>query len=263
MKKSILIPVFLLAILSSKGNTIILEGGYKGHNLYFLLSPCGTGLNSFQITINDSIKDSLKTRERALELNLSKYAFPLQSKIKVRITSSDSCQLKLLNSDMGDISHPAKFLSIAVSKDGKTLKWSALEDTSRFNYVIEQYRWNRWVKMGTVSSHGKNDTLSDTFPISEWIHSGDNKFRVKACTPFCFYSPVATLEGPIKSKSDHFNHRYTGTPLQLPRESHYELYDGYGNLIKKGFGKTVDLKGTGKGLYYLCYDNEITEVLNQ
>jgi hypothetical protein len=40
----------------------------------------------------------------------------------------------------------------------------------------------------------------------------------------------------------------------------YEMYDMYGNVVLKGFGKTADLTGFNKGIYYLCFDNEVVEV---
>ena len=46
--------------------------------------------------------------------------------------------------------------------------------------------------------------------------------------------------------------------LQFTSETFYELYDDYG-IIKKGYGKEVKLDNMKKGIYYLCYDNQITE----
>jgi hypothetical protein len=38
-------------------------------------------------------------------------------------------------------------------------------------------------------------------------------------------------------------------------ETLYEIYDSYGNIVKKGFGKTVDVSNLPKGIYYINYDN--------
>ena len=160
---------------------------------------------------------------------------------------------------MDNIPRPAEFLNAIISKEKKTLTWMAREDTSHFVYNIEQYRWNKWIKIGSFSSTGKNDTLNGSISLEGWIHSGTNKFRIKACTLFCFYSKEITLEGP-GTMPDKIAGHYRDKPIEFPFETHYELYDSYGNIIKKGFGKTLDITALPRGMYYLAYDNKIVDV---
>ena len=47
--------------------------------------------------------------------------------------------------------------------------------------------------------------------------------------------------------------------IQFTTETAYEVYDGFGSVVKKGFGKETDIKSLPKGKYYLCYDNQVTE----
>ena len=42
-------------------------------------------------------------------------------------------------------------------------------------------------------------------------------------------------------------------------ETLYEIYDYYGTIVKKGYGKQIDVSSLVKGGYYLCYDNEVVE----
>jgi len=259
MKKIIPLTLLLTIGFTVSGNKLIIEGAYKGHNLYFQLGSCTEGLHTIFISINDTIHDTLKTRSTAFELNLAKYAFPLQTSLKIQL-SSDDCFPKLLNQGMDqDMKHPAEFLSIVVSLEDKMIRWSAREDTTKFDYVIEQYRWNRWLKIGSVPSNGKSDMFTASLSLEEWIHSGENKFRIKVCAPFCFYSREIKLEMP-ETQPDVFANQYQGKPLQFSAVTHYEVYDTYGNVIKSGVGKSVDLKELPRGLYYLAYDNKIAEV---
>lgn len=39
-------------------------------------------------------------------------------------------------------------------------------------------------------------------------------------------------------------------------ETLFEVYDSYGNIVKKGFGEKVDVSNLKKGIYYLNYDNK-------
>jgi hypothetical protein len=37
----------------------------------------------------------------------------------------------------------------------------------------------------------------------------------------------------------------------------YEVYDQFGNIVKRGFASEIDVKDLKKGLYYLNYDNKM------
>jgi hypothetical protein len=39
----------------------------------------------------------------------------------------------------------------------------------------------------------------------------------------------------------------------------YEIYDQYGNVVKKGSGNNVNVADLKKGLYYINYDNKTGE----
>lgn len=76
---------------------------------------------------------------------------------------------------------------------------------------------------------------------------------------FCYSQKVKTIitvdkkiEWKIKTKKKVFE----------SFESHYELFDSKGNLVKKGDGKYIDCKELENGLYYLNYADVIGEVIN-
>jgi hypothetical protein len=39
----------------------------------------------------------------------------------------------------------------------------------------------------------------------------------------------------------------------------YEVYDQYGNIVKRGYANTLDVTSLKKDLYYLNYDNKMGE----
>ena len=41
------------------------------------------------------------------------------------------------------------------------------------------------------------------------------------------------------------------------------IYDTYGNLVKKGFGKSISVDNLDKGLFYVNYDSKTGEVVNK
>jgi hypothetical protein len=39
----------------------------------------------------------------------------------------------------------------------------------------------------------------------------------------------------------------------------FEIYDQYGNVVKRGYSKSVDVSNLPKGSYYLNFDNTMAE----
>ena len=39
----------------------------------------------------------------------------------------------------------------------------------------------------------------------------------------------------------------------------YEIYDQYGNIVKRGYGNSIDVSTLKKDMYYLNYDNKTGE----
>ena len=48
-----------------------------------------------------------------------------------------------------------------------------------------------------------------------------------------------------------------------PVETMFEIYDQFGNIVKKGFASTVDASNLAKGAYYLNYDNKMGEFIKK
>jgi len=44
--------------------------------------------------------------------------------------------------------------------------------------------------------------------------------------------------------------------IDFTSETMFEIYDSYGNIVKKGFASKVDASNLSKGIYYLNYDNK-------
>ena len=43
--------------------------------------------------------------------------------------------------------------------------------------------------------------------------------------------------------------------ITFTQKTKYEIFDSFGNIVKKGFGDKIDCVTLKKGLYYLNYDN--------
>ena len=113
-------------------------------------------------------------------------------------------------------------------------------EQGKLTFIIEQYRWNKWVKIGEVDGEGNAKEHNYEFKIT--AHSGENKFRVKQVD----YTGKPRLSQSATYNDANFSSISITNPkvkddLEFTKETLYEIYDTYGNLVKKGFGRTIDI----------------------
>ena len=137
------------------------------------------------------------------------------------------------------------------------LKWTSKNESGPLPYVVEQFKWNKWVYVGEVQGLGNPENHDYSFQVA--THSGENKFRIKqiglATTPKVSSAVIinSTVDKP------YFMITKDNKAIQFTTETAYEVYDGFGSVVRKGFGKETDIKSLSKGKYYLCYDNQVAE----
>jgi hypothetical protein len=66
---------------------------------------------------------------------------------------------------------------------------------------------------------------------------------------------------PIKASKDVNFFQKGKSDKQI--ETMYEIYDQYGNIVKKGFGSKLDVSNLPKGAYFLNYDNKMGEFVKK
>ena len=271
--KGLPIYLFLLAISFSKawaqGNVIILEGNYQGKVLY-VSNPFGPGNVGFCVTeimVNGNITTD-ETNSSAFEIDLKPHKLNIGDKVEVKIFHKEGCRPKVLNPEVLKPKSTYEIIGMTIEKDG-TFKWSTRSETGKLAFAIEQYRWNKWVKVGEVEGEGKPSTNNYAFKITP--HSGKNTFRLRQTD----YSGTPRMSKAVDYMSDTPEIDYA--PLKAskdisffikgketkPSETMYEIYDQYGNIVKKGSGTKVDVSNLPKGPYFLNYDNKMGEFVKK
>jgi len=140
-----------------------------------------------------------------------------------------------------------------ISKDGN-FEWTTSNETGKLTFIVEQFRWNKWIKVGEVDGVGTSTENKYEFKIES--HSGENKFRVKQVD----YSGKPKYSQAARYVST--KEVVTFTPIKVKdiitfsAETLYEIYDSYANIVKKGYGSSVDVTNLKKGIYYLNYDSK-------
>lgn len=272
MKKSILYLFFLFVgidFVNAQGGVIILEGNYQGKPLYvqnpFVTS--GVGFCVTEVKINGNISTD-ETNSSAFEIDLKAQKLNIGEKVEVKIFHKADCKPKVLNPEVLKPKSTYEIISMSADKDG-TLKWSTKSETGKLAFVIEQYRWNKWVKVGEVEGMGTPTSNEYSFKVPP--HSGKNQLRVRQTDyssqprlskPVDFMSDVPEIDYAPQKASKDINFFVKGKS-DKPSETMYEVYDQYGNIVKKGFGSKLDVSNLPKGGYFINFDNKMGEFVKK
>lgn len=262
--KTTLVTVFFALLLATgvSAQQIVLEGNYQGKNLYVQNPFAGTGVGfcAYEVTINgDVTTDELQSS--AFEIDFTNFQLNIGDPVLVKIRHKGDCHPKVLNPEVLKPRSTYEVVKMNISNDG-VLSWTTKSETGKLDFIIEQYRWNKWIKVGEVGGRGTPEEHDYSFKIAP--HHGENQFRVKQVdySGRPRYSKAVkhidpTIEeimfAPAKVKKDI---TFTGETL-------FEIYDAYGNIVKRGFGDKVNVETLKNGVYYLNYDNKTEKFIKK
>ncbi|MES2763167.1 MAG: hypothetical protein V4677_13225 [Bacteroidota bacterium] len=144
---------------------------------------------------------------------------------------------------------------LEVYKDGR-LHWTSVKEHNKTPYVIEQFRWNKWIKIGEVDAVGM--PTQNQYSFHPAPHHGENIFRI---IPFIgsdstSYKDVRWVaEMPLVK----FSVQKKTQEIIFSSETMYEINTISGELMKRGYALSVSIENLPKGNYILNYDNLSTE----
>ncbi|WP_448697942.1 hypothetical protein ACFGVR_14105 [Mucilaginibacter sp. AW1-3] len=243
---------------------IEITGYYQGKNLYVQnpFSPNGVGFCVIDVRVNGDVTTD-EIGSSAFEINLNAFRFKPGDKVTVVIYHKDGCKPKILNPEV--LSPKSTFETVQISVvpqgSGYQLKWETKNEQGKLLYIAEQFRWSKWVKVGEVNGTGL--AAGNNYQVGVLLHSGNNKFRVKQVD----YTgqPRVSKVAEIKSAAPviTFSPLKPTTEIVFSAETMYELFDQYGNIIKKGQAVKIDVTALANGGYFLNYDNTTGEFVKK
>lgn len=237
-----------------------LEGHYQGKNL-FVQNPedeDGFGFCVTKATVNgDPISDAVESS--AFEINFEEFNLKVGDPVFIVLEHGIGCKPKILNPEVLLPKSTYEVKNISCTPDGK-LTWTTTGESGKLTYVVEQYRWNKWVVVGEVDGIGTSSENAYSFNLTP--HSGENKVRVAQTDHTGKKRPSQSVTFQNTTiKEPEFNPKRVREKIEFsasgkPIETRYEIYDAYGNIVKKGVGAEVDCSNLKKGVYYINFDNK-------
>ena len=250
----------------SQGGVIVLEGNYQGKDIY-VQNPFGAGGVGFCVTevlVNGNITTD-EVNSSAFAIDFKAQNLKIGEKVEVKIKHKGDCKPKVINPEVLKPKSTFEIVTMTIDKDG-TVKWTAKNETGKLAYAVEQFRWNKWVKVGEVDGVGTPTPNNYTFKVVP--HTGKNQVRVRQTDfsgqprlsrPVDFVSAASEITfAPLKVSKD-----ISFVAGDKPAETMYEIYDQYGNVVKRGFGSNIDATNLTKGGYFLNYDNKMAEFVKK
>ncbi len=256
--KQLLIVFFLFVLKGSFGSTLSVEGTYQGKNLYIQnpMSDDGFGYCATKVTVNGDVMPG-GTNMGAFEIDFANFNIAIGEPVFIVIDHNDGCTPKILNPEVLLPRSTFVVTAINVSSTGK-LTWKTTGEQGKLPFHIEQYRWDKWVTIGEVDGKGSSGNNAYEFLVSP--HSGQNTIRVvqvdhsgskRESKQVTFKSNLTqVVKSPAKVK-DMIYFSSNGKPS----ETRFEIFDAYGNIVKKGVGASVNCQNLIPGAYYINFDN--------
>ncbi|MCZ2248723.1 MAG: T9SS type A sorting domain-containing protein [Bacteroidia bacterium] len=259
MKKiAIVLLVLLFNSTFIKAGEIVVEGNFMGKNI-FVTNPYASSNNVGFCVTEVFVNGKLTTDEiqqSSFEIDLISLQLVVGQKVTIKIKHRDGCTPKIVNPE--DLKPRATFEIVAgsmkVTKDGLFL-WSTKNETGKLDFIVEQYRWNKWVTVGKVE--GRGTAGPNTYNVKYEPFSGENRIRVKqvdvtgskVSSPYKYrsMSPVVTF---TQGKDQN---------ITFSADTKWEVYDMFGNIAKRGNGTEIDVSDLKKGIYQMNFDNKSGE----
>lgn len=258
MKKLLfLTSLFLFSLTNVFSGIIVVEGKYQDKNLYIQNGYAGNGVGfcTYEVMINGKTSTD-EVNSSAFEIDFAAFAIKPGTPVVVEIRHKDDCSPKVLNPEALKPKATFEVININIDKSG-LLSWATKNEMGSLPYIVEQYRWNKWIPVGEVKGGGSMETNNYSFQTTS--HSGENKYRVKQVG----YGGVSKSSNNVTYVSAQSQPTYTmnksGNEIEFSTETMYEVFDAYGNVIKRGYGNKLDIVNLAKGAYYLCYDNIMSD----
>lgn len=246
----------LFTALSCSAQVIVLEESYMGKNLYIQNPSADTGFCTQKILVNGKEKPFDHTS--CFIVHLDSMQLKKGDRVKVEIFHKPDCKPSVLN----NFDHYPKttFEIVSIGLDtSEVLRWQTKESSEKLPFIIEQFRWNRWMTIAEISW---TDQGNYEQAIAPFVHSGLNQFRLKQADSLGIphYSKALNYTS-AKKKVMIDPKRYNGTEYTFSEETMYQVYDQYGALMMEGTGKTINISKLPKGQYFLNYDNMMGEFI--
>jgi hypothetical protein len=256
-----ILTVLLLAVFPSFANVRVYTGVYQGKDLYVKnpFSPDGVGFCVFEVRVNGEITTD-EWNSSAFAIDFSVLGLNVGDPVEVVIRMKDSCEPRIINPEAiapestFEVMH---FSSVAPA----SISFSTINETAALDYEVEQFKWNKWVKVATVEGRGLSNAANQ-YTVKVPLHSGENTFRIAQRNARGMRTSekytVAGAADEVKLVNDRIQ-----AQLEFSSATDYEVFDAFGRVMARGYGRQVDTSAWPSGTYYVNFDRSFGKTVRK
>jgi hypothetical protein len=253
MKRFLTLLIAIVLSCAAWAEVVIISGIYQGKDLYVKnpMTADGSGYCVFEVLVNGNITAD-QVNSASFAVDLATWKLKKGDALEIVLRCKENCEVKILNPEVIYPNSTYEITSMNIDPSG-AMTWTTEKESASIMFVIEQFKWNRWIKVGEVKGKGEPESTTYSFPAN--LHFGLNTFRIyqidyKGQHTSAEYK-VESISPEIKIKNLKVSDR-----IEFSDITDYEVISEFGSLITTGRGKTIDASKFFKGKYYVSFDNK-------
>ena len=256
----ILFAFIIIVPVSFSQDTLVLQGYYCGKNIY-ILNPSNGSDTSFcvnKVIINGKqSKDELHSN--SFEIDFSLMSINNGDPVKILVIHSKNCKPKIVNPGAILPQSTFAFVTYKIDKAGK-ITWTVKGDIYS-SFIIEQYRWQKWITAGEVDVSDTIRKNNYAFEIKPYF--GSDEFRISQTDDKGNIIYTKSIKYHSPTKELFLTYTRSTEEITFTGETAYEIFDLSGNFISDGYTATVNVNDLPKGRYWINYDNKTEEIFKK
>ena len=255
--KKLFFAIFILTVfrgMASAPAEFVLEGHYYGDNLYVknIYTESTKSYAITEVTVNGK-KIPSAINAHAFEIPFADMGIQEGDPVTVKVKYNGDKKPHVINPEVLKPKGGCVFAQQPKVDKSRAIQWTTKNENYALPFLIEQFKWNRWVKVGEVMGTGKPG--DNKYSFSPAYTTGMNVFRIRQVSPRG--DEYVSAECKFKSPNPEITAVVdkSGNAINLSAESCYELYNQAGDLVTSGKGLVVDISKLEKNkIYWLSYD---------
>lgn len=214
-------------------------------------SPQRDSFSIQQILVNgDTVREELSTN--TVTLHLDRLPLEHEDSLCIQVIFLVDYIPHLVNPE--GLLPPNDFIFTYIRVRNQKLLWRVAGVIGYRPFIVEQYRWERWVDIEEVPVY---DSLpGGTYEYSLRPHYGANQYRVVKVN--ALGETVVSREQTIRAynvpRPEMVSSRVR-EQLEFTEVTRYEIYDMDWNLLKSGRDRYIDVSDLPRGRYMINYCN--------
>lgn len=243
--------------LFSFAEALVVKGVYQGKDLYIknAFAPDGVGFCIYEVLVNGEVTTD-EINSSAFAIDLSLFGFEQGTALEVVLRSKENCDIKVINPEA--IAPQSTFDVVSSRLEQNVLMWTTENEVGPIPFVIEQYKWNKWVEIGTVRGIGEKSTQE--YRIEVPLHNGKNIFRVRQNDPMGVrYSTKMEFDSDLPEVTILTSK--VSDMMRFSGVTQFEIFDAYGVLVGKGNGDYFNMNDLPAGRYYVNFDRHFGQTI--